>query len=76
MPTETDLENKYDNGAGQAAHLLKFYLRMVARSAGVNWDSDNDAEVDAIVECILNAARKQAHEEIQEWVRPDAQVHP
>ena len=36
----------------------------------------NDAEVDAIVECILNAARKQAHEEIEERVQPDAQVHP
>jgi len=76
MPTNTDLENKYDNGAGQAAHLLKYYLRLIACRAGVNWDSDNDAEVDAIVECILNAARQQAHEEIEEWVQPDAQVHP
>lgn len=72
----TDLGNKYDNGAGQAAHLLKYYLRMIAVKAGVNWDSDNDAEVDAIVECILNAARQQAHEEIEEWVQPGAQVHP
>jgi len=72
----TDLGNKYDGGAGQAAHLLKFYLRMIASRAGVNWDSDNDAEVDAIVEGILNAARQQAHEEIEEWVQPDAQVHP
>lgn len=72
----TDLGNKYDNGAGQAAHLLKYYLRMIAVKAGVNWDSDNDAEVDAIVEGLLNAARQQAHEEIEEWVQPDAQVHP
>ena len=72
----TDLANKYDGGAGQAAHLLSYYLRMIARQAGVNWDSDNDAEVDAIVECILNAARQQAHEEIEEWVQSDAQVHP
>lgn len=71
-----DLANKYDGGAGQAAHLLKYYLRLIARNAGVNWDSDNDAEVDAIVECILNAARRQAHEEIEERVQPDAQVHP
>ena len=37
----------------------------------MNWDSDNDAEADAIVECILNAARQQAHEEIEE-VQSDA----
>lgn len=71
-----DLANKYDGGAGQAAHLLKHYLRLIACRAGVNWNSDNDAEVDAIIEGILNAARQQAHDEIEEWVQPDAQVHP
>lgn len=73
---DTDLTNKYDGGAGQAAHLFKHYLRLIACRAGVNWDSDNDAEVDSVIECILNAARQQAHEEIEEWVQPNAQVQP
>ena len=41
----------------RAAHLLAHYLRQVYRAAGMRWDSDNDAEVDDLVECIIDAAR-------------------
>ena len=73
MPT--DLENKYDNGAGQAAHLLKYYLRMVARNAGVNWDSDNEAEVDAIVEVTTEADLYVVTDEVYEKLRFDGRPH-
>ena len=45
-----------NDNRGRAKHLLKYYLRMVARSSGVQWDSDNDAEVEEIVDCLIGAA--------------------
>lgn len=41
----------------RAAHLLAHYLRQVYRAAGMQWDSDNEAEVADLVECIIDAAR-------------------
>ena len=54
---------RYDNGIGTATHLLQFYMRSIAESAGWKWSADNDAEVADIVTCILNEARKQAQAE-------------
>ena len=34
----------------EAARLLKHYLRTAWRAAGLKWDSDNDAEVDGLVD--------------------------
>ena len=53
------MNSKYDNGEGTAKHLLKFYLRSIAESVGWKWTADNDAEVEDIITCILNEARKQ-----------------
>lgn len=53
------MSSKYDGSRGAATHLLKHYFRLVAERAGVQWDSDNDTEVEAIVDGILTAARQE-----------------
>ena len=39
----------------KAKELLRHYFRVIARDAGVNWDSDNDAEVGGVVDYIMRA---------------------
>jgi hypothetical protein len=51
--------NQYDNGIGRAVHLMQFYMSSIAESAGWKWSADNDAEVQDMVECIVNAAQPQ-----------------
>ena len=53
------MSSKYDGSKGTATSLLQHYFRLVAERAGVQWDSDNDAEVEAIVEALLTAARQE-----------------
>ncbi len=48
--------DQYDGGIGRAVHLMQFYMSSIAESAGWKWSSDNDAEVQDMVECIISAA--------------------
>lgn len=57
------MTSKYDGSRGAATHLLRHYFRLVAERAGVQWDSDNDAEVGAIVDGIITAAVHQVAED-------------
>jgi hypothetical protein len=38
----------------KANYLLRYYLRTIWEKAGLKWDSDNDAEVDEIIDDIEN----------------------
>jgi len=40
----------------RAKELLRHYIRIAATGAIRQWDSDNSAEVDDIVDCIIAAA--------------------
>lgn len=51
------------SNASHAKSLLVFYLRQVYESAGLQWDTDNEAEVDTIVEGIIDAAAEKAKEQ-------------
>lgn len=42
--------------ARQAKRLLTHYLRGLVLASGHNWDSDNDSEVEEIVDAIIDAA--------------------
>lgn len=42
------------NNREQAKKLLIYYFHLLARKAGANWDSDNDAEVGTIIDCIFD----------------------
>lgn len=54
--------------AREAARLLSYYFRLIAKKSGVNWDSDNDAEVAQIIEEILDAAADHAEEHTAEQI--------
>jgi hypothetical protein len=53
------MANQYDGGIGTATHLLIHYMRTAWEAAGLNWDSDNDSEVEQLVEAIVNASKPQ-----------------
>lgn len=38
----------------EAKHLLTYYFRLIAKRAGVNWNSDNDAEIEQIIDAIFD----------------------
>ena len=59
------MTSKYDGSRGAATHLLKHYFRLVAERAGVQWGSDNDTEVGAIVDGIITAAVRQMLHELK-----------
>jgi hypothetical protein len=42
--------------AAKAKELLRHYFRLIAQRAEIHWDSDNDAEVEDIVDFIIGAA--------------------
>ena len=43
----------------EAKRMLKFYLRMIAENTGINWDSDNDAEIEKAVDLIIDASKEE-----------------
>jgi hypothetical protein len=47
--------NPAQESADKAKELLRHYFRVVAKEAGVNWDSDNNSEVADIVDYIMQA---------------------
>ena len=59
------MSSRYDGSRGAATHLLKHYFRLVAERAGVQWGSDNDTEVGAIVDGIITAAVRQMLHELK-----------
>ena len=54
------------NHEQRAKSLLRHYFSMIARRAGVNWDSDCDAEVTDIVDHLIAAARAEMAQELEE----------
>jgi hypothetical protein len=44
------------NNANAAKRLLVHYFRLLARKNDIGWDSDNDMEVEQIVDLIIAAA--------------------
>jgi hypothetical protein len=40
--------------SNQAKRTLQHYFRMIAKNAGVHWDSDNDAEVEEIIDNLMS----------------------
>ena len=62
-----------------AIHLAQFYFRLIAQRAGVNWDSDNDAEIELLVCHIIDAAQRDLRDALEriadlERLRPTCTV--
>jgi len=49
-------------GREEIAHLLSHYFRTVFRAAGLRWDSDNDAEMGAIADAVVEIAKAEVSE--------------
>lgn len=52
----TDLGYTRNQSREQAVKLLTHYIQVAWTRAGVNWDSDNEAEIREAVESIIDAA--------------------
>ena len=46
--------------APRAKHLLVHYFRLIAQRADIRWDGDNDAEIEDVVDLIIEAAAERA----------------
>jgi hypothetical protein len=62
-----------------AVHLAQFYFRLIAQRAGMNWDSDNDAEIELLVCHIIDAAQRDLRDALEriadlERLRPTCTV--
>jgi hypothetical protein len=44
----------------EAKKLLKHYFRLAVKAAGGKWDYDNDAEIDTLVDYLIDAAVRDA----------------
>lgn len=58
------------NSKNQAVRLAQYYFRTLAEASGVPWDSDNDAEVEAMIEAIIAAGVQRQDRialEIETW---------
>lgn len=38
-----------------AVHLFKYYFRLAAIKQGIKWDNDNDVEIEAAIDSLINA---------------------
>lgn len=55
-----------DHHRGAAVGLLTFYLKRLWEKAGLTWDSDNDAELEILVDNLIAAANVRADEIAEE----------
>jgi hypothetical protein len=44
------------NSRQRAKRLIKQYFHLLAKESGVYWDSDNDSELDELVDCLIDAS--------------------
>jgi hypothetical protein len=47
----------------RAVKLMQHYFTLCAKQSGVNWDSDNLAEIESIVDDLIEAAVEQMRDE-------------
>lgn len=61
------------NSANRAKSLLAHYMRLIAKESGVRWDSENDTEVQEIVDLIVEAAAEEAAKRVMRLLPPSIQ---
>jgi hypothetical protein len=54
-----------DISRAKAIHLLRFYLQSTRLAAGLTWTTDNDAEVEMLVDYIIDATIQTIDEDRQ-----------
>ena len=48
---------------------LQYYMRLLAKEQGINWDSDNDAEIEYVIDGIVDEAVDKAVERIEDRIQ-------
>lgn len=48
----------------RAKQLLVHYFTLTAKESGAHWDSDNNAEIEDAVDCIIDAAVEEVKEQL------------
>ena len=43
---------------GQAYNLLRYYIKTAWENAGLNWDNDNDAEIEELINLLMEENKK------------------
>ena len=59
--------DKYSIAREQAKRLLVGYFRTVFTKAGLQFDKDNVAEIEDIVDSILDAAKEPVHHHVSDF---------
>jgi Mg2+ and Co2+ transporter CorA len=54
--------DKYDGKEGTATDLLTYYFKTLFKSSGLEWNSDNDAEIEALIEAIIESSKSEIDE--------------
>jgi hypothetical protein len=52
----------------QAKQLLSHYMRLVFAESGLNFDSDNYAEIDLFVDLVVEAAKEEILQELEKYL--------
>lgn len=47
----------------EAKKYFLYYFRLLAEKSGVHWDSDNDTEIEAAVDLIIDAVKEERETE-------------
>ena len=50
----------------RAVELAQHYFRQIAEQAGMNWDGDNDVEVELMISCVIDAAAARARGQLDD----------
>lgn len=58
--------NTSDVSRNSAVKTLRFYLKSTRLACGLRWDTDNDTEVEMLVDYIIDAACQKMDEEQKE----------
>lgn len=53
----------------EAKRYFLYYFRLIAEKSGMNWDSDNDAEIETAVDLIIDAAKEEQETEEKRYGR-------
>ena len=49
----------------EVKRMFRYYFRMIAKNSGINWDSDNEAEIDCAIDLIIDACKEEVKGENQ-----------
>lgn len=45
--------------------MFRYYFRLIAKQSGINWDSDNEAEIDCAIDLLIEAVKEEIKGEKQ-----------